>query len=146
MHGKSVLLGNFLRAEMLLDRQRIIGAALHRRVVADDHHLAARDAADARDQARAGDFAFVQVERRELADLEKRRAGIEQPLDAVARKQFAAADVALAMLVGPALRGRGDIGTQCLGERAIVRGARPGLIAAQVDTGLQPRCAHGAKA
>jgi hypothetical protein len=34
-----VFLGNLLRAQMLLDRQRIIGAALHRRVVADDHAL-----------------------------------------------------------------------------------------------------------
>ena len=37
---QAVGLGDFLRAEVLLDRQRIISAALHRRVVADDHHLA----------------------------------------------------------------------------------------------------------
>ena len=34
-----VLLGDLLRAQMLLDRQRIVGAAFDRRVVADDHHL-----------------------------------------------------------------------------------------------------------
>ena len=49
---QAVLLGDLLRAEVLLDRQRIVGAALHRRVVADDHHLPARHAADAGDHAR----------------------------------------------------------------------------------------------
>ena len=81
-----VLLGDLLRAEVLLDRQRIVGAALHRRVVADDHHLPARHAADAGDHARAGHFALVHVAGGELADLEERRAGIEQPLDALARQ------------------------------------------------------------
>ena len=85
-----VRLGDLLRAEMLLDRQRIVSAALHRRVVADDHHLPARHAADAGDHARAGHLAMVQVAGGELADLEERRAGIEQPLDAVAGEQLAA--------------------------------------------------------
>ena len=35
-----VLLGDLLRAEVLLHRHRIISAAFDRRVVADDHHLA----------------------------------------------------------------------------------------------------------
>src|SRR3546814_3143478 len=39
-----VELGDLLRAEVLLDRHRIIGAALHRGIVAHDHHLAAGDA------------------------------------------------------------------------------------------------------
>ena len=85
-----VLLGDLLRAQMLLDRQRIVSAALHRRVVADDHHLPARHAADAGDHARARHFAVVHVAGGELADFEERRAGIEQPLDAVAGQQLAA--------------------------------------------------------
>ena len=89
-------LGDFLRAEMLLDRHRIIGAALHRGVVADDHHLPPRHAADARDHPRAGHFAVVQVARRELADLEEWRARIEQPFDAVAGQQLAARHMAFA--------------------------------------------------
>ena len=109
---------------MLLDRHRIIGAALHRRVVADDHHLAARDAADAGDHARARHFAVVHVAGGELADLEERRARIEQPLDAVARQQLAARDMPLAMLFGAAQRRLGDVGAQLLGQRAIMRRAR----------------------
>ena len=100
---QAVRLGDLLRAQMLLDRQRIISAALHRRVVADDHHLPAGHAADAGDHARARHFAVVHVAGRELADLEERRAGIEQPLDAVAGQQLAARDVALAVFFGPAL-------------------------------------------
>ncbi len=89
-------LGNLLRAQVLLDRHRVIGAALHRGVVADDHRRAARNAADAGDHARAGDFAAVHVACRQLADLEERAARIEQALDAVAREQLAARHVALA--------------------------------------------------
>src|SRR3712207_7804657 len=38
-----VLLGNLLCAEVLLDRYRIVGAALDGRVVGDDHDLPRRD-------------------------------------------------------------------------------------------------------
>ena len=49
---QAVLERDLLRADVLLDRDRIVGAALDRRVVGDDQHLAARDAADAGDDAR----------------------------------------------------------------------------------------------
>jgi hypothetical protein len=39
--GQAVLRGDLLRAQVLLDRHRVVGAALHRGVVADDHDLAA---------------------------------------------------------------------------------------------------------
>ena len=48
-----VLLGDLLRAQVLLDREREVRAALDRRVVRDDHALAALDDADAGDDARA---------------------------------------------------------------------------------------------
>ena len=47
-----VLLGDLLRAEMLLHREREVRAALHRGVVRDDHARAALDDPDARDDAR----------------------------------------------------------------------------------------------
>ncbi len=71
-----VRLGDFLCAQMLLDRQRVIGAALHRRIVAHDHALAARNAPDSGDHARAGDFIVIQAIGGELADFEKGRAGV----------------------------------------------------------------------
>jgi hypothetical protein len=68
---KPVGLGNLLRAEMLFDRHRIISAALHRRVVAHDHALAPRNAANAGDDPRTGDFIPVQAVCRKLADFEE---------------------------------------------------------------------------
>ena len=125
-----VLPRDLLRAQMLLDRHRIVGAALHRRVVADDHHLPARHAADAGDDARARHFAVVHVAGGELADLEERRARIEQPLDPLARQQFAARRCAArAIFSVPPKRRLGDVGAQLLGERAVMRGARAELFA-----------------
>ena len=74
-------------------------------------------------------FALIHVARGELADLEERRAGIEQPLDPIARKQFAARDVAFAVLFGAALGGLGNIGAQLFGKRAVVRGTGAELFA-----------------
>ena len=48
-----------------------------------------------------GALAIVDVVGGELADLEERRAGIEQALDALARQQLAAAGVAGARFLAP---------------------------------------------
>src|SRR3546814_20200967 len=89
------------------DLHWIVSAALHRRVVADDHRLPSRHAPDPRDHPRARNFAAIHVARRELADLEEGRAWIEQPLDALARQQLAAARVTLAQLLVAAKPGFG---------------------------------------
>ena len=73
----------------------IVGAALHRRVVGDDQHFAARHAADAGDDAGAGRLVVVHADGGERRQLEERRAGIEQPLDALAHRQLALLAVAL---------------------------------------------------
>ena len=49
--GQPVLQRDFLRADVLLHREGIVGAALDRGVVGDDEHFAARHAADAGDDA-----------------------------------------------------------------------------------------------
>ena len=69
-------------------------------------HSRPRDAADAGDDARAGRVAVVEVVRGERAQLEERRAGVEQAVDALARQQLAALGVAGARLLAAALRGR----------------------------------------
>ena len=88
--GQTVLRRDLLRAQMLLHRHRIIGAALDRRIVGDDHRLAAIDEADPGDQARAVHVALVHAEGGERADFEKGRAGIDEPGDALAGQQLAA--------------------------------------------------------
>ena len=87
---EAVLLGNFLRAQVLLDGHRVIRAAFDRRVVADDHHLAAFNPAHACDHARAGRGAVIHAMRSRRADFQKRRARVEKARDPVARQQLAA--------------------------------------------------------
>ena len=66
---------------MLLHGERVVGPALHGRVVGDDHAGAAGDLADAGDQPRARQLIVVDVLRRERRELEERRSGIEQRVD-----------------------------------------------------------------
>ena len=89
MHGEPILERDLLRAQVLLDGDRVVRAALDGRVVGDDHDLAARHAADAGDDAGRRRIVVVHVERGERGQLEKRRARIEQPLDALADRQLA---------------------------------------------------------
>ena len=105
--GQPVLARDLLRAEMLLHRHRIVGAALHRGVVADDHDEPAGDAADAGDEAGAVDRLAVHAVRGERRQLEKGRARVEQPGDALARQQLAAREMALARPLRAAERGLG---------------------------------------
>jgi hypothetical protein len=67
---------------------------------------------------------------------------IMPPLDAVARQQLAALDVARPVLLGPTLRRLGDVGAQFRRQRAIVIGARAELFAVDRDFGLDTRRAH----
>jgi hypothetical protein len=101
---KAVLFSNLLGAEMLLHRHWIISAAFDRRVVADDHHVAAGDPPYSGNDTGSRNFAVIQVACRELSDLEKRGAWVEKALDAISRQELSARDVSFSMLLGPALR------------------------------------------
>ena len=131
--GQTVLFGDLLRAQMLLDRHRIIGAALDGRIVGDDHRLAPFDAADPRHHAGAVHVAFVHAEGGERADLEERRAGIEQPRHALARGELAARDMALARLGRAALGGGGAAVGEFVEQRA------PGGAVGGVGRGVRAR-------
>src|SRR3546814_5475122 len=80
---------DFLRAQVLFYRQRIIGAAFHRRIVADDHDLSPRYAANARNDSRAGHFAVVPVAGGKLAAFQEGRTRVEQARPALAGPQLA---------------------------------------------------------
>src|SRR5690554_2215609 len=75
---------------MLLDRQRVIGAALYRRVIDNDHAFTALDPTDAGDETGRGDLVPVHAPGRELADLEEGRTDIQQGSKALARQKLAA--------------------------------------------------------
>ena len=93
---QAVLERDLLRADVLLDGDREVGAALHRRVVGDDR-------ATSRPETRpmpvtrpaAGASLSYMLERGERRQLEERRAGIEQPVDALADGELALLAMAL---------------------------------------------------
>ena len=99
---QAVLERDLLRPEVLLHGDGEVGAALHRGVVRDDHHLAAAHAADAGDQARAGRVAAVHPPRGQRRQLEERRARVEQAFDALPHGQLALLAMAFDGLLAPA--------------------------------------------
>ncbi len=92
-----VLLGDLLGAQVLLDRHREVGAALHGGVVGHDHALASVDAADPGDDAGAGHRRLprraVHLGGRQRAQLEEGAAGVEQAVDPLAGQHLAAPGV-----------------------------------------------------
>ena len=81
-----VLAGDLLGAQVLLDRHRVVGAALDGGVVADHHHVPIADQTDASDEARPGRGVVVETGGREWCDLQERAALVEQPIDAFSRQ------------------------------------------------------------
>ena len=132
---QAVLLRNLLRAQVLLHRHRVIGAALHGRVIAHDHALPPRNAPHPADDRCAADVAFIHPVGCELPDFEERRTRIEQPLHAFTGEQLAARDMAFAMLLRPAKRGFSHGGAQLLRQRVVVGEASLGLRAFAVEFG-----------
>ena len=124
-----VLSRDLLRAKLLLHRDRVVGAALHRGVVAHHHALDAGDAADAGDEARGRHLAAVHPVSGEQADLEERRARVEEPAHPFAGQELPPIEVAGAGVRGPALHDFGGdagrffdevphpiaIGAECIG-------------------------------
>ncbi len=107
---------------MLLDRNREIGAAFHGGIVAHDHYLPVGYSPDARDHAGAGHLVTIKAIGRQLADLQKGRAGIEQTLHPIARQQLAARHMLVPRAFRAALRCGGHLGAQFIRQRPIVNG------------------------
>ena len=88
--GQAVLLGDLLRAQMLLDGHREVGPTLDCRVIGDDDALLPLDDADAGHDARRGRLVVVHAVRRQRIDLQKRRLWIAEQLDPLAGQQLLA--------------------------------------------------------
>ena len=88
--GQIVLPRDILGAKMLLHGHRIIGAALDGRIVGDDHAFAPRYPSHPGDDAGRMHVAAIEAVGRQRRQLEKRRAGIDQEIDALARQHLAA--------------------------------------------------------
>ena len=105
--GQPVLPGKSLGPDMLLAGDAVIGAALHRGIIGDDHAGAARHHADAGDDAAAGRHPLIHAFAGELAQFEKGRAGVQQRRDALARQQLLALLVQSSCPLGAADHGGG---------------------------------------
>ena len=133
-----VFLRDFLRAQMLLDGQRIIGAALDGCVIGDDDAFMAAYVSNARYQSRRRNGSRVNLICGELRKFQKRRTRINQRRDAIARQKFSCArDVPRACLFSAALRNERDLAAQILDQtlhRGFVRGE---IFAIRRDGGFQ---------
>ena len=102
--GKPVLAGDLLRAQVLLDREREVRAALDRRVVRDDDALTTFDHADPRHNARRRSLAVVEIPRRESVQLEERRTRVDEAVDPLTGGQLPAGAMSLDGLLAAAAR------------------------------------------
>ena len=100
---QAVLLGNRLGAQMLLHRQRIIGAAFDRRIVGDNHAFNTFNAADTGDKTASWNILTVHLVGCELTDFQKGRARIEQSVDTLTWQQLAPRQMPLLRLLTAAL-------------------------------------------
>ena len=133
--GQVVLLGDLLRAQVLLHRQREVGAALHGRVVREDDARLTLDHADAGDDPGRRRLAVVEVPGGERAELEERRAGVDEPVDALARGQLPARAVALHRGGAAAERDERGALSQLRDERLHPRLPAGELLRVRVDVG-----------
>src|SRR6476620_10583400 len=79
---------------MLLDRHRVIGAALDRRIVGNDHHLPARHATNACDDSAPWRIVVIHAPGGECREFEERRAAVEQEFNPFAHGKLALGTVA----------------------------------------------------
>jgi len=78
-----VFLGDFLSAQVFLDGYGIIGAALDRGVIGEDHDFGPLNAAEARDDSSGRHFDIIKAVSGQSGKLQKRRAGVNQTVDAM---------------------------------------------------------------
>ena len=142
--GQPVVQRHLLRAQVLLHRHRVVGAALDGGVVGDDDALPAGDPADAGDDPGGRRLAVVEAVRGQRRELEERAARVEQRVDPLAGQQLAAVDVPLR---GRAHRRPGRPGGSCVGEVGDQRGMRRGVAGGRVGVDRrrpgEHRCIHG---
>src|SRR5579862_1245081 len=117
-----ILSRNILGPNMLFDRRGKVSAALHGRIVGDDHYFFAADAADSGDQARSRRLSIIHLICRQRTDFEKGRAGIEQSVHALARKKFAAREMTLPRGTRSTKSGLSGALVQLSGKSAVMAG------------------------
>ena len=111
-----VLRGDLLGTQVLLDRHRVVGAALDGGVVGHHHAFPPRHPADTGDDAGRRALVVVHAVGGQWRHFEKRAARVQQAVDPLPRKQLPAGDVALARPLGSAECGSVELGAQLADE------------------------------
>ena len=99
--GQTIFGRNLLGAQMLFDRQRKIRAAFHRGIVGHNHAGTPRNVADATHHPRTRYRGVVHPVGGERRHFQEHAAGIDQLLNAVSDKQFAAGGVFVSRFAPP---------------------------------------------
>ena len=86
--GQVAFRRNLLGAQMLFHGHRIIGAALHRGIVADDHHVAPMHTPHARNHTRRRRGPVIKPMRRHRTDFQEGRTRIQQVRHTSTRQHF----------------------------------------------------------
>jgi len=141
--GQTVLDRDFLGPDVLLDRDRVIAAALHRGVVADDDAFPARDPPDPGNDPGRRHVAAIHAVGGELAEFQEGRTGIGQGAHPVPRQQLAARQMAFAGAFRPAPLDRGHGFAQVGDQRPVVRVVRAELRGSGVEVGTDNRHSAG---
>ena len=128
---------DLLRPEVLLHRDRVVGASLDGSVVGHDQNFAARDASDASDDACRRSFVVVKIPGCERGQLEEWRALVEQLVDPFAHRQLALGAMPLNVLRPAPLLDDGDPIAQLGGQFGHSRGVRPKELGVDVDVSFE---------
>ena len=130
---------DLLRAQVLLHRDRVVGAALHGRVVGDDHAFAPAHPAHAGDDARGRGLVAVHAVRGQRRQLQERGSGIEQVVDPVPGQQLAAGGVPGPGALRPAEAGGGQPLPQVRHQRGVLFRVPLEFLAARIRPAAQDR-------
>ena len=123
--GEVVLLGDLLRAQVLLDRERVVRAALHRRVVRDDHAVRAprRSRSRSRSPPTAPGPSYT-LPGGERVELEEGAARVDEQVDALARGELAAGAVPLERLPRRRPRATSAVRSRSSATSSVIRASR----------------------
>ena len=133
---QAVLLGDFLCAQMLLDRQGIVSATLYGGIVGNDHALDAVHPADPANDSGRRHLVLVDLPCRKLADFEERRVVIEEHTYPVAGQELAAQYVPLPRPLGAALHHVCAQLPQVAGKRFVYRHVGGKVVGIAIDLGF----------
>ena len=142
--GEPVLQRHLLGPQVLLDRHRVVRAALDRGVVGHDHAEPARDPPDAGDPPGGRGASAVHPVGRQRGQLQEGRAGVEQGVDPVAGEELAAGHVPGPGPLTAAETGRGQLLAQPGGELGVCLFVGPPGVGRRIGGAPQHWClSHG---